>query len=163
VSVNAAASQLDNLNFPSAVAEALDRAGVAAHALAVEITESALLSTNAPTVLSDLADLGVQLDVDDFGTGYSSLAYLVRLPVHALKIDRTFTWGLEQDARLQTTVRAIVRLAHDLDLKCIVEGVETESQKRWLTGAGCDLLQGFGISRPVAAAQVPSLCEAALV
>lgn len=160
VAVNVAAAQLADPTFPDTVRTVLETAGVPAHALTVEITESALIGDDAPQVVADLAGLGVTVDIDDFGTGYSSLAYLVRLPVHALKIDKSFVWGLEEDARLQTTVRAIVRLAHDLGLSCVAEGVETPEQQAWLTGAGCDLLQGFGISRPLPAAEVLPLCVA---
>lgn len=159
VSVNVAAAQLADPTFPQTVRTALDIADVPAQSLTLEITESALVHDDAPAVLADLADLGVHLDIDDFGTGYSSLAYLVRMPVHALKIDQSFVWGLETDERLQTTVRAITRLAHDLGLRCVAEGVETETQRAWLTDAGCDLLQGFGISRPLAPSQVLPACR----
>jgi EAL domain-containing protein (putative c-di-GMP-specific phosphodiesterase class I) len=161
ISVNIAPSQLDDA-FVADVAAALAQAGIEPSALTVEITESALPSDDAPVVLSDLADLGVSLDVDDFGTGYSSLVNLVRLPVHAVKVDRSLIWGLDGDPRLQTTVRAIIRLAHDLDMRCVVEGVETDAQRQWLTVEGCDLLQGFHLSKPVPADDVPALCAAAL-
>lgn len=158
VSVNVAAAQLRNTAFTETVRSALDEAGVNAQHLTIEVTESALVTDDVSITLADLADLGVRLDVDDFGTGYSSLAYLVRLPVHALKIDRSFVWDLDEDQRLRTTLRAVIRLAHDLGLKTVAEGVERASHVEFLRREGCDILQGFYYSKPVPADEVLGVC-----
>ena len=101
--------------------------------------------------LHELRRIGVHLSVDDFGTGYSSLSYLKRLPVQILKVDRTFTSGLGTDLHDTSIVRAISRLAEELGLSLLAEGVETEEQLRALDELGCDLAQGYLWSAPVTA------------
>jgi EAL domain-containing protein (putative c-di-GMP-specific phosphodiesterase class I) len=95
----------------------------------------------------------VRLSVDDFGTGYSSLAYLERLPVHEVKIDRSFVFRLERSEDA-TIVRATIGLAHDLRLRVVAEGVENDLARRLVTDLGCDLIQGYGLARPMPADEV---------
>jgi diguanylate cyclase (GGDEF)-like protein/PAS domain S-box-containing protein len=159
VSINVSAAQIRTPGFADDVALALDEFGVTPDRIALEITETSLLSDESdPGVVDDALDrlrtLGVRLDIDDFGTGYSSWAYLARLPVHALKIDRTFTWGLMEDGRLTATVEALLGLADRLALKTVAEGVETPEQMEWLRNASCDYAQGFLIGRPMQTADL---------
>jgi EAL domain-containing protein (putative c-di-GMP-specific phosphodiesterase class I) len=100
-------------------------------------------------VLKSLDALGVQLSIDDFGTGYSSLAYLDRLPVSEVKIDKSFVFRLERDAADATIVRATIGLAHDLGLRVVAEGVENELACTLVRELGVDLYQGFGLARPM--------------
>ncbi|MFP5394510.1 MAG: EAL domain-containing protein, partial [Gammaproteobacteria bacterium] len=138
------------------VAIALEHYGVPAEAVVLEIVESDALGDpeKALEVMQSLADLGVELSIDDFGTGYSSLAYLDRLPVDEVKIDQSFVFRLEKEAGDATIVRATVALAHELGLRVVAEGVESELATRLVTDMGCDLLQGFGLARPMPAGDV---------
>jgi diguanylate cyclase (GGDEF)-like protein len=149
VAVNVSPVQLAAEGFVDGVVRALRTTGVPPTALTLEITESALIDDlgAAVDVIADLADMGIRLDIDYFGTGYSSLGYLVRLPVHALKIDKSFVWGLGNDDKIDKTVRALLNLAHGLGLHAVAEGVENESQLAWLREHGCDMAQGFFMSK----------------
>ncbi|WP_235564510.1 bifunctional diguanylate cyclase/phosphodiesterase [Modestobacter sp. Leaf380] len=151
VNVNVSALQLDE-HLPAQVASALQRHGVGADRLCVEITESALVRhpERAARVLGELRALGVRIAVDDFGTGWSSLATLRHLPVDCLKVDRSFVAELA-DGRPQIT-SAVVALAASLGLESTAEGVETEEQARALGALGATHLQGFGIATPMDAA-----------
>ena len=129
--------------------------------MALEFTESALIAANPVTerVLGDLTDLGVQIGLDDFGTGFSSLAYLKRLPIDFLKIDRSFVAGLDSDDDDTAIVTGTVALAHSLGLQVVAEGVETEAQLRRLQRLQCDLAQGFHFSEPVTDAEFDRFLE----
>ena len=131
----------------------LAETGLKASSLELEITESAVMQDPERTlhVLQQLHDLGVQLSIDDFGTGYSSLTYLRRFPVHSVKIDRSFVLDIPSNEGSMTLVRAIIALAHELELKVIAEGVETEEQLAYLKTHLCDVQQGYLFSRPVPA------------
>jgi EAL domain-containing protein (putative c-di-GMP-specific phosphodiesterase class I) len=107
--------------------------------------------------LNRLRSLGVLNTVDDFGTGYSSLAYISRLPIHCLKIDRSFIFGMANDPNNLTIVKSIMTLAHSLGLKVIADGVETDAQIDFLGALECDEIQGYCISKPVDPEAVPSL------
>ena len=133
--------------------EGLRQYGLEAGRLTCEITESAAMDDAAATeaTLHRLAGLGLQLSIDDFGTGYSSLAYLRRLPVSQLKVDRSFVQDLESSADARAIVKAVIELAHALGLKVVAEGVETEGQARVLRHKGCDELQGYLFARPMPA------------
>jgi diguanylate cyclase (GGDEF)-like protein/PAS domain S-box-containing protein len=145
VSVNVSALQFQQPGFVDGVAAVLREAGVAPQWLELELTESILIqdAQDAMRRLQALSELGVQLAIDDFGTGYSSLAYLKRVPVGRLKIDRAFVSGLPADESDAAIVQAIVHLGRALRLQIIAEGVETEAQRRFLQSIGCDQFQGY--------------------
>ncbi len=165
VSINVSARQLEDGGFFEDVAAALAHASLDPSRLVLELTESAFMTDarHALSVLEQLRMLGVKLSIDDFGTGYSSLAYLQRLPVDELKIDRSFVAatddGLQESSIL---VRTIVDLAHSFNLRCVAEGVETSSQLRELLGAGCDLAQGYYFARPMDVAPLREFLSSAL-
>ena len=153
VAVNLSARGLDDAMLPVLVDELLAAAGVPPSALTLEITETSVMSDVARTLplLQRLADLGVALSVDDFGTGYSSLAYLRRLPVTEVKIDKSFVQDMGTDAGDAAIVETIVGLARHLGLRVVAEGVEDELSRERLVNMGCDLAQGYLISRPLPA------------
>ena len=127
--------------------------------LDLEITESTIME-NVETIipkLQTIRGLGVEIAVDDFGTGYSSLAYIARLPIHDLKIDRSFVVGMTHNEDSLTIVRSIISLAHSLRLIVVAEGVETEEQAALLLQLDCDQMQGYLISRPVPPEHVQEL------
>ncbi|PZP30167.1 MAG: bifunctional diguanylate cyclase/phosphodiesterase [Roseateles depolymerans] len=136
------------------LSEGLERNGLDAARLTCEITESAAMDDASATeaTLRRLSELGVTLSIDDFGTGYSSLAYLRRLPVSQLKVDRSFVQDLESSADTRAIVRAVIELAHALGLRVVAEGVETAGQADVLRHKGCDELQGYLFARPMTAA-----------
>jgi EAL domain-containing protein (putative c-di-GMP-specific phosphodiesterase class I) len=152
-SVNVAAVDLLDLALPAEVAEVLERYSVPAGSLVLEITESSLVGDAGRTtqVLERLNQLGVRIAIDDFGTGYSSLAYLRRLPVHELKIDRSFLAGVPHDRANAAIVRSTVELARGLGLAVVAEGVETTEQLEFLEEIGCDVAQGYLVARPMPA------------
>jgi diguanylate cyclase len=154
VAVNLSARNLSDETLPDYVSALLSRWEVRPERLMVEITESAVLldPARAGTVLERLVKLGVSLSLDDFGTGYSSLTYLRTLPASELKIDRSFVLDADTNTSNAAIIRGIVRLAHDLELQVVAEGVETEAIARLLRELGCDVLQGYFLSRPVPAA-----------
>jgi EAL domain-containing protein (putative c-di-GMP-specific phosphodiesterase class I) len=135
--------------------------GVAAQQLGLEITETALLDDAEAAVeaLTALRGLGVRLAVDDFGTGYSSLSYLKRLPVDAVKIDRSFVDGLAQGGDDSAIVAAVTGMARALRLTTIAEGVEEVGQLHALRRLGCDLAQGFLFTTPQPASHITALLE----
>lgn len=131
----------------------IEAAGISARLLQIEITEGALLE-NSGFVMDNLAALdaaGLRIAIDDFGTGYSSLAYLQRLPIDELKIDKSFVDGLGQDKGDEAIARAVLELARALELDTVAEGVENDRQLAWLAQYGCDLAQGYFLSRPLEA------------
>ncbi len=158
VSVNVAARQFDHDGFVSTVATVLEQSGLPAGMLELELTESQLIS-HADTSqhrIRELKALGVKLAIDDFGTGYSALAYLQRLPIDCLKIDRSFVREV-RDAEDGQIAQAIAALAHGLGLSVVAEGVETAIQEQAARLWGCEQLQGFRYSPPVTPAEIPSL------
>ena len=161
MAVNVSARQLADPAFPEVVRNALVANELEADQVALEFTESALIAANPVTerVLGDLTDLGVQIGLDDFGTGFSSLAYLKRLPIDFLKIDRSFVAGLDSDDDDTAIVTGTVALAHSLGLQVVAEGVETEAQLRRLQRLQCDLAQGFHFSEPVTDAEFDRFLE----
>ena len=152
VSVNLASTHLQQRGLPALVATALRRHGVPASCLELEVTESILMSEPELSIeiAGQLAAMGVRMSIDDFGTGYSSLSYLKRLPIDALKIDRSFVRDLETDPDDEAIVSAIIVLAHALKLKVVAEGVETQAQLTFLQSRQCDEYQGYLSSRAVA-------------
>ena len=159
VAVNLSARQLGSDGMVRAVQSALHDAGVDPALLRLELTETTVMEDVGRTarIMRDLRDLGVSLSIDDFGTGYSSLAYLTRLPVDELKIDREFIAGVEAGGEDLEVVRAIVAMARALDLRVVAEGVETLAQADIVTRLGCDLGQGFLYARPQPADAVTTL------
>ncbi|HKR51145.1 MAG TPA: EAL domain-containing protein, partial [Pseudonocardiaceae bacterium] len=153
VAVNLSVRNLADTTFPHRVADALARHQVPPALLGLELTESAVMSDpeRALPVLRELHGLGVRIAVDDFGTGYSSLSYLRRLPVHEVKIDKSFVLGLASDLGDLAVVRAIIDLGHSLGLVVVAEGVEEDATRDQLVTMGCDVAQGFLISRPLGA------------
>jgi EAL domain-containing protein (putative c-di-GMP-specific phosphodiesterase class I) len=140
------------------IKDILNDTGLKPTSLELEITESAVMQDPERTlqVLQQLNELGVRLSIDDFGTGYSSLTYLRQFPIHSVKIDRSFVQKLPNDKGSATLVRAIIALAHELELSVTAEGVETEAQLAFLTAQECDCLQGYLFSHPVTAEQLQS-------
>jgi len=153
ISVNLAARQVADRTLAKTVAQIIDRTGIAAGAVVLELTENTLMQDTASTIdaLHALRSHGVHLSIDDFGTGYSSLAYLKRFPVESLKIDRSFIDGLGQETEDTSIVEAIIRLAHALELSAVAEGLETPTQLETLRTLGCDFAQGFLLGRPLPA------------
>ncbi|MFR9774627.1 putative bifunctional diguanylate cyclase/phosphodiesterase [Micromonospora sp. MS34] len=151
VSVNLAARTLTDQHFPSLVHELLDEYGVPPQRLTLEITEAGVLDgTERPIpTLRRLRDLGVRLSVDDFGTGNSSLAQLRRLPVHEVKVDRSFVQGMATDPGDLAIVNAVVTLSQQFGLAVVAEGVESELTLELLQDIGCEIGQGFLFSRPL--------------
>jgi EAL domain-containing protein (putative c-di-GMP-specific phosphodiesterase class I) len=125
--------------------------------LTLELTESSLIEAAAPSVLAQLHELGAILSIDDFGTGYSSLAYLQRLPMDEIKIDRSFVMNLAAEGDDAIIVRSTVALAHNLGLRVVAEGVEQENVAGILLGYECDDAQGYLFGRPAVAEQLTEL------
>lgn len=150
IAVNVSALQLQDDDFVPSIREAIEEWG-SDPPLDLEITESMLMTDFRSNVarLDAVRDLGIQIAIDDFGTGYSSLGYLARLPVNALKIDRSFIETMAMTPESMTIVSTIISLAHSLNLKVIGEGVENEEQAKFLRLLKCNELQGFLISRPL--------------
>ncbi|HXC38677.1 MAG TPA: EAL domain-containing protein [Burkholderiales bacterium] len=154
VAVNISAVQFRQKDLLDIVTRALTAAGLAPEYLEVEITESTVMenASDAVTTLERLARAGVRISIDDFGTGYSSLAYLKSFPIDTLKIDRSFIREISEDRDDAAIVRAIIGLAHNLRLKVVAEGVETEQQLHFLRSLESDEYQGYFCSRPLSAA-----------
>ncbi|MCC8364178.1 EAL domain-containing protein [Lysobacter sp. A6] len=151
MAVNVSALQLLRGDLPSVVSRVLEDTGVPAEFLELELTESVVMSNAAQTAvtLQAIRDLGVQLAVDDFGTGYSSLAYLKRLPITTLKIDKEFIGDLTRDADDEAITSTVIAMAHSLGLNVVAEGVEEEAQVLFLRAHRCDEIQGYWLSPPL--------------
>ncbi|MDK3257482.1 bifunctional diguanylate cyclase/phosphodiesterase [Blastococcus capsensis] len=158
VAVNLSVSNLQDIALPEQVEMLLDACDVPAGALVLEITEDVLMADAARSqqVMAGLRRLGVRLSIDDYGTGYSSLSYLRALPVDELKLDRSFVTHLTTDARAAAIVRSTLQLSRDLGMSMVVEGVEDADSLAALREWGCDIAQGYHISRPMPAERVPS-------
>ncbi|WP_434729453.1 putative bifunctional diguanylate cyclase/phosphodiesterase [Rhizobium binae] len=152
VAVNLSAAEFLTSGLTDRISQTLDLVGLPPERLELEITESVLLerTVNNIDTLNTLNVLGIRISLDDFGTEYSSLSYLKTFPFDTIKIDKYFITDLETDLKSQAIVRCIVNLAHDLDMQVTAEGVETPGQAEWLHSVGCDRLQGYLLSRPLA-------------
>lgn len=152
VAVNLSAAEFLTSGLTDRISQTLDLVGLPPERLELEITESVLLerTVNNIDTLNTLNVLGIRISLDDFGTEYSSLSYLKTFPFDTIKIDKYFITDLETDLKSQAIVRCIVNLAHDLDMQVTAEGVETPGQADWLHSVGCDRLQGYLVSRPLA-------------
>jgi diguanylate cyclase (GGDEF)-like protein len=159
VAVNVSPIQLRQKDFVATVVEAAEKTEEAGSMLDLDITESVIMENFEAIIptLQTVRELGVEIAVDDFGTGYSSLAYIARLPINDLKIDRSFVNGMTQSQDSLTIVRSVISLAHSLRLNVVAEGVETEEQAALLLELGCDEMQGYLLSRPVPSDVVPAL------
>ena len=155
VSVNVSVLQLLRGDLPGVVARVLEDTGIPPHLLELELTESVLMANAEQTAakLQAFRALGVSLAIDDFGTGYSSLAYLKRLPITTLKIDKAFVDELPHDAEDAAITSTVIAMGHSLGLNVVAEGVETAAQMRFLADKGCDEIQGFWIAQPMDALQ----------
>jgi diguanylate cyclase (GGDEF)-like protein len=151
VAVNVSARNLSNTNFASSIVEALHNANVEPHRLYIEVTETALMTdpSRAAAVLGELDRAGVRLSIDDFGSGQTSLGYLSTLPIHELKIDRSFITDMLDHHGHAAIVHSIVDLGHNLGFTVVGEGIETRSVLDELATAGCDVAQGFLFTRPI--------------
>jgi diguanylate cyclase (GGDEF)-like protein/PAS domain S-box-containing protein len=149
MAVNVSAHSLrQSSNLPEVVAEVIEASDTPPDTLTLELTEGALIEAHAPQILGRLHQMGQRISIDDFGTGYSSLAYLQRLPVDELKIDRSFITNLSADTNDEVIVRSIIDLAHNLRLSVVAEGVEDAGAMDLLVGYGCDSVQGYHVARP---------------
>ena len=159
ISINVSAKQFDRADVKGLVAHCLKFYELEPHLIEVELTESAMMGEGDDilTELKLIEAMGVKIHVDDFGTGYSSLAQLQRLNVDVLKVDRAFTMKLGESGDGEIFFHAIVSMAHALGMDVIAEGVETAEQLQVLQDLGCDEVQGYYISKPVPAAQVPAI------
>ncbi|MFP4428712.1 MAG: EAL domain-containing protein [Desulfovermiculus sp.] len=151
MAINLAAPQLEDPALSSKIEAALNRAGISADRLELEVTESLLISRydNAQDRLKELLDLGIGVALDDFGTGYSSLQYLTRYPFSKLKIDKSFVWKMGEGEKEYEVVKAIISLGRSLNIKVLAEGVENEEHVRSLRDLGCEAVQGYLYSPPV--------------
>ena len=155
LSINLSPLQFRDPELCPQIFDCIERHGLAPWQLELEITEGVLME-NADEIESNLACLieaGFQLAIDDFGTGYCSLAYLPRLQVATLKLDKSFTQGLATNQATTAIVRSVIGLGHELGIKITAEGVETPEQQAWLVQVGCDRLQGYLFSRPLPSAE----------
>jgi diguanylate cyclase (GGDEF)-like protein/PAS domain S-box-containing protein len=151
IAVNLSARELHNKSLPRLLQGALDRWKIEPGQVTIEITESAIMrdSIQALEIARNISSLGLKLSIDDFGTGYSSLAYLSQLPVSELKIDKSFVLEMNTRQTDATIVQSTIDLAHNLGLKVVAEGVETDAALRGISELGCDVCQGFLIGSPM--------------
>jgi len=158
VSVNISACDLANSDLPARLGQMFEKEGCSAGWITLEVTENTVVgeSGHALKSLERLHELGCKLALDDFGASYSSLAYLRRLPLDELKIDKSFTMGMVADASDALIVRSTIQLAHKLGLAVVAIGVEDEATLNQLRELGCDAVQGFLVSRPLSAEDVPN-------
>ncbi|PXX67767.1 diguanylate cyclase/phosphodiesterase [Pseudomonas sp. LAMO17WK12:I10] len=161
IAVNCSALNLAREELAEEIANTLSNAGVAPQRLELEVTENALMGNIDSTValLRQIRNLGVSLSIDDFGTGYSSLAYLKRLPLNTLKIDRSFIQDVPQSTQDKEIVQAIIVMAHTLHLQVVTEGVESMQQYEFLAQYGCDFIQGYLLSRALPLEELPGVID----
>jgi EAL domain-containing protein (putative c-di-GMP-specific phosphodiesterase class I) len=154
--INISAVQLSRGRLLASVQSAIDESGIAPGQLELEITESFVMAERELSFqsLADLRAFGVRLSIDDFGTGYSSLAYLQQLKVHKLKIDMSFVHDMMKNGGNAAIVKAVIALGQSMGLEVIAEGVEQAEQARYLRELGCDVMQGYLVSRPLPADQI---------
>ncbi|MES9901197.1 MAG: EAL domain-containing protein [Sedimenticola sp.] len=159
IAVNFSGHQLCREGFEQQITDTLIETGLDPKALELEITESVLMDgyPNAPSALSALNEMGIAIAMDDFGTGYSSLAYLKRLPIQRLKIDRSFIMDIPEDKDDIAITMTIIAMARHLGLEVIAEGIETEAQRDFLLQQGCRAMQGYFFSRPLPADEIEKL------
>jgi EAL domain-containing protein (putative c-di-GMP-specific phosphodiesterase class I)/GGDEF domain-containing protein len=162
ISVNISAVNLRETNFVDVVQQALERHQVDAHRLVLEVTETATMvdPKAALQCLRSLNAAGIRLSIDDFGTGYSSLSYIRKLPVHEIKIDRSFVMEMHSNRGDATIVRTTINMCHDLGYEVVAEGIENQGACDLLLSMGCDIAQGYHLSRPIPEVNVLGWLEA---
>jgi len=156
VAVNLSLRQFRHRELINVIKQAVRDQGLQPSALALEVTESVFMEDEDETIarLNEMSNMGIQILIDDFGTGYSSLARLRTLPIHVLKVDRSFVRDITTDPSDASIIAAIISMAHNLQLKVIAEGVETAHQLNFLKDQGCDDIQGYLLSQPIPATEV---------
>jgi EAL domain-containing protein (putative c-di-GMP-specific phosphodiesterase class I) len=161
LAVNISADDIGDIRLDSRVAGLLTRYQLAPALLTLEVTETGFIEdpARALRMLDAVAALGVSLSIDDFGTGYSSLSHLARMPVHEVKIDRSFVQGLESDPEFAPVVRSAIDMGHGLGLKVVAEGIETEAAASRLRDFGCDVAQGYLYAKPMPLAALETWLE----
>ncbi|MEE8059070.1 MAG: EAL domain-containing protein [Pseudomonadales bacterium] len=161
LSVNLSARQFNNPNLLNDICKQISRYRIEPHWLEIEVTESILLNDMASSIdiLSYLRDIGIRIALDDFGTGYSSLSYLQQLPIDTLKIDQSFIRELPNDKKSTIIIKALLSMAKGLGLTVVAEGVETAEQYEFLRNEGCDLIQGYFVSRPISSEEFTDLLQ----
>lgn len=161
IAVNVTEKQIADPKFPARLKMLADANGVTCADFGIEITEAVLLARNIDGIQStmkELCDLGVTLSLDDFGTGYASLTHLRKFPIHVIKIDRSFVTDIETNRDSRIITRAVIHMAHDLQLLTVAEGVETQGAADLLRDMGCDVAQGFYFGRPEPFEKAPIAC-----
>ena len=161
LAINVSSIQFDNKLFCSNLESILQKTGLSANRLELEITERIFLdiSDKVISTLNNLRGSGIRLSIDDFGTGYSSLSYLKQLPITTLKIDRSFIMDIPQDRDDMQIATTIISMAHGLEMDVVAEGIETQQQLDFLTSLGCTQGQGYYLSRPQAAETITQWLE----
>ncbi len=164
VAVNLSSRQFAGETLLDDVRAALDASGLAPSDLELEITESMVMNNpeQAVNLLQQLKDLGIRVAIDDFGTGYSSLAYLKRFPIDCVKVDRSFVEDIPDDVDSMAIAQAVIAMAHNLRLKVVAEGVESEAQLGFLRGEGCDEIQGHYFCEARAASEISAIMRTTL-
>lgn len=158
IAVNVSAVQMHKRSFSSTIGEILAADGIPPHYLEIEITESTLQNeASCISTLEDLKNLGVQISIDDFGTGFSCLSSLKLLPIHKVKIDRTFVRDMPNDENDIAIAEAVIAMAHKLKMSVIAEGVENQEQENLLRERGCDEAQGFLYAKPMPTAEITQM------
>ena len=161
LAVNLSARQFHQNRLAEKVRVMVERSGILAGSLELEITESVAMNEaqQSVTIMEQLRDSGIRLSVDDFGTGYSSLGYLRRFPLHSVKIDQSFVRDIMTEPDDATIVRTVIGMAHSLGLEVVAEGVENADQLAFLEAERCDRVQGYYFARPASAAALAPFLE----
>jgi diguanylate cyclase (GGDEF)-like protein/PAS domain S-box-containing protein len=161
VAVNISGIQIRRGDLPELVRQILHKTGLSAKTLELEVTEGFIMEEpeRAIKILNELRDLGLTLAIDDFGTGYSSLSYLKSLPIHHLKIDKSFIRDIPEDKNDMAITQAIIAMAKSLGIELVAEGVETETQRQFLIDEGCRYGQGYLFNKPLQAAEMQQLLQ----
>ncbi len=161
VAINLSIKNLHDLEFPEEVKRVLEKWGVAAEHLTLEITESCIIvdQERVTNVVKELKNQGIKLSIDDFGTGYSSISYLKNFPAREIKIDKSFVTNMVQNEDNAVIVKSTIDMVHTIGNKVVAEGVEDEATQKMLIELGCDYLQGFHVSRPLSPSQVTEWCR----
>lgn len=151
VSINISPIQLNQDNFIDIIKKAVEITGVSTDVIGIEITETSLMEAfeENSRKLQKIRNMGIEVFLDDFGTGYSSLNYLLRLPIHVIKIDRSFILNMTTDKKGVKIIESIINLAHNMELKVVAEGVEEEEQLKILKNLKCDIIQGYIFGKPM--------------